>query len=254
MKVEERFNNRVDNYIKYRPHYPAEVYDYLLAENLVNPSAVIADIGCGTGISSELFLKHGHTVYGVDPGKPMLEAASNYLSGYPDFKALHAPAESTGLPAESIGLVCCAQAFHWFDREKAKTEFKRILKPYGNVVLMWNDRRTATTHFLKVYEDFLQMFAIDYKQVNHKNVQDAAIFNSFFGENNYKSNHFYNFQALDFAGLKGRVLSSSYMPDEQHKDYEYMMYCLKKIFQRYQENGAVKLEYDTIIYYGQIKK
>jgi ubiquinone/menaquinone biosynthesis C-methylase UbiE len=252
MKVEERFNNRVDNYIKYRPHYPPEVYDYLISEKIITASSVIADVGCGTGISSELFLKHGHKVYGVDPGKPMLEAAENYLASYPDFSAIHAPAENTGLPGQSIDLILCAQAFHWFDREKAKAEFKRILRLGSYVVLMWNDRRTNTTDFLKVYEDFLQMFAIDYKQVNHKDVQEPPVFNSFFGEGNYRSKSFYNFQALDFAGLKGRVLSSSYMPDEAHKEYYYMMYCLKKIFQRYQENGTVKLEYDTIIYYGQL--
>jgi ubiquinone/menaquinone biosynthesis C-methylase UbiE len=252
MKVEERFNKRVDNYIKYRPHYPPEVYDYLLGENVILPSSQIADVGCGTGISSELFLKHGHCVYGIDPSAQMLDAAVRYLTTYPGFKPIVATAENTTLPDKSADIIVCAQAFHWFNRQQTRTEFKRVLKPDGTILLMWNDRKTNTTDFLKVYEDFLQMFGTDYKEVNHKNVQDKKTLDSFFGENNYIEKAFYNFQQLDFAGLKGRVLSSSYMPDEQHKDYEYMVYCLKKIFQRYQENGTVKLEYDTIIYYGQL--
>lgn len=252
MKVEERFNNRVDNYIKYRPHYPAEVYDFLLHSGIISISSVIADVGCGTGISSELFLRHGHQVIGIEPSQPMRAAASKFLIQYAKFEALDGTAENTGLEPNSVDLVLCAQAFHWFNREKANNEFKRILKPNGTVLLIWNDRKTVGSDFLKVYEDFLQMFGTDYKMVNHKNTQDEKILRDFFGTNSYSEKTFYNSQELDFDGLKGRVLSSSYMPDEKHKDYEYMMYCLKKIFQRYQHNGTIKLEYETKLYYGQL--
>ena len=117
---------------------------------------------------------------------------------------------------------------------------------------MWNDRQTDTTDFLKVYEDFLQMFGTDYKEVNHKNTQEKDIFNEFYG-GNFKEKTFFNFQDVDFTGLKGRVLSSSYMPNEGHKDFDFMISCLKKIFMRYQENGKVRLAYDTKIYYGEIQ-
>lgn len=250
MKVEERFTDRVENYIKYRPHYPDEVYAYLCSENIVLPDSVIADIGCGTGISGELFLKNGHAVFGVEPNENMLNAASDYLNSYSDFVPTKANAENTSLENLSIDVIICAQAFHWFDKEKTKKEFTRILKPGGTIVLMWNDRRTNSTDFLKVYEDYLQMFATDYKKVNHKNTQEKDVFTSFFGNDLYKEQSFYNFQDLTFEGLRGRVLSASYMPNEGHADFEYMIYCLKKIFQRYQVNGRVKLEYDTKIYYG----
>lgn len=249
MQTEDRFTNRVENYIKYRPHYPNAVYDYLLKNNFVTPSSIIADIGCGTGISSELFLKNHHKVFGVDSNQNMLDAATNYLKKHDDFIALHANAENTKLANASIDLIICAQAFHWFDKEKAKTEFKRILKPNGNVLLIWNDRKTNPNDFLKVYEDFIQMFAIDYKTVNHKNIQDKEIFTKFFGEE-YEEISFENSQQLDLVGLKGRVLSSSYMPEESHPDFEHMMYCLKKIFQRYQTNEKVNIDYDTRLYIG----
>lgn len=248
-----RFSDRVDNYVKYRPHYPAEVFDFLEAEGVLVKDGVVADVGSGTGISSEPLLKRGYTVYGIEPNRAMREAAENLLGGYTTFKSIEGTAERTTLPDASADCIMAGQAFHWFDRDKTKTEFRRILKPGGYVVLMWNDRRTDTGDFLKVYEDFLQMFGTDYKEVNHKHTQDKKIFNGFFGGDNYSENSFYNFQEIDFAGLKGRVLSSSYMPGEGHRDYDFMIYTLKKIFMRYQENGKVRLDYDTRIYYSQMK-
>ncbi len=235
--------------MKYRPHYPAEVFDFLETEGLIAKGAVITDIGSGTGISAEPLLKRGYEVKGIEPNREMREAAEKFLEAYQNFKSIEGIAEHTELSNHSVDLVLAGQAFHWFDKEKSKKEFKRILKTNGNVVLMWNDRRTDTTDFLKVYEDFLQMFGTDYKVVNHKNVQDKSVFAPFFG-GEFHEKSFYNYQDVDFAGLKGRVLSSSYMPGEGHADYEFMIYTLKKIFMRYQENGRVRLDYDTKIYYG----
>jgi SAM-dependent methyltransferase len=251
--VTNRFSDRVDNYVKYRPHYPSEVIAFLLSEKILFPGAVIADIGSGTGISSELFLKNNYKVFGIEPNEPMRQAAENLLQNYSDkgfFLSVDAKAENTTLENESVDVVVCAQAFHWFNNPEFKKECKRILKPNGYVVLMWNDRRTDTTDFLKVYEDFLQMFAVDYKQVNHKNTQDESVFDNFFGKGNHKEKSFYNFQEVDLEGLKGRVLSSSYMPNQGHQDFDHMLYCLKKIYNRYQEENKVRLDYDTKLFYG----
>jgi SAM-dependent methyltransferase len=251
--VTNRFSDRVDNYVKYRPHYPGEVIAFLLSEKILFPGAVIADIGSGTGISSELFLKNNYKVFGIEPNEPMRQAAENLLQNYSDkgfFLSVDAKAENTTLENESVDVVVCAQAFHWFNNPEFKKECKRILKPNGYIVLMWNDRRTDTTDFLKVYEDFLQMFAVDYKQVNHKNTQDESVFDNFFGKGNHKEKSFYNFQEVDLEGLKGRVLSSSYMPNQGHQDFDHMLYCLKKIYNRYQEENKVRLDYDTKLFYG----
>jgi ubiquinone/menaquinone biosynthesis C-methylase UbiE len=253
--ITNRFSDRVDNYVKYRPHYPAEVIDFLKTQNIIFENAVIADIGSGTGISAELFLKNGFKVFGVEPNEPMRSAAESILQDHTAkklFVSVNAKAEETTLGNNSVDAIVCAQAFHWFNNDAFKKECQRILKPNGNVVLMWNDRRTYTTDFLKVYEDFLQMFGTDYLAVNHKNTQDKTIFENFFGVGNYKEQNFYNYQDVDFEGLKGRVLSSSYMPNEGHKDFDHMIYCLRKIFNRYQENNLVRLDYDTKIYFGRL--
>src|ERR1035437_4177177 len=130
----------------------------------------------------------------------MRHAAEKILAEYKYFRSVDATAENTGLENGVVDLIIVGQAFHWFDKQKCKIEFKRILKPEGQVVLMWNDRRTGSTPFLKAYEDFIKMFAIDYLEVNHKNI-DEAIFNDFYGRENYKMKSFDNFQYFDLDGL-----------------------------------------------------
>ncbi|MDZ4665837.1 MAG: class I SAM-dependent methyltransferase [Bacteroidota bacterium] len=249
IETTHRFAERVDNYVKYRPHYPKDVFDFLLTENIITKKSVVADVGSGTGISSEPFLKLGLTVYGIEPNTEMREAAEKLLSANTNFKSIDASAEHTTLENNSVDVIVAGQAFHWFDKEQTKQEFKRILKPGGYVVLLWNDRRTDSTDFLISYEDFLQACGTDYKQVNHKNTQEKTVLEAFFGKP-YSEKWFDNFQEVDFAGLKGRVLSSSYMPNKGHENYEHMMYCLKKVFARYQQNNTVHLDYDTKIYYS----
>ncbi|MEO5642425.1 MAG: class I SAM-dependent methyltransferase [Bacteroidia bacterium] len=264
MKTTERFSDRVENYVKYRPDYPAEVYDRLREAGVLTEKSVVADIGSGTGISSLLFLKRGNEVYGIEPNKEMREAAEKMLADEKYFHSIDGTAENTKLEDHSIDVIIAGQAFHWFDAEKAKAEFKRILKPGGNVVLIWNDRRTDATDFLKAYEDLLKMFGTDYLKVNHKNI-DEKIFDAFWGTGKWNSFAVENFQDFTYEGLKGRLFSSSYVPAEDHPDSAFMINVLKKIFARYQENlpadswtirgqsgGTVRFEYDTRVFYGQI--
>ncbi|HWY33681.1 MAG TPA: class I SAM-dependent methyltransferase [Nitrosopumilaceae archaeon] len=250
-----RFSDRVDHYIKTRPHYPVGVIELLVNEGVLFPESIIADVGSGTGISSEPFLKEGYTVYGIEPNKEMREAGERQLLHYKEkgFISINGTAEKTTLDSSSVDTIICGQAFHWFNKETSKTEFQRILRKPGFVVLMWNDRRTDSTDFLKVYEDFLQLFGTDYTVVDHKNTQKERVFEDFFGHKEYQTSFLYNFQDLDFEALKGRVLSSSYMPNVGHTDFEFMIYCLKKIFLRYQEKGTVRLEYDTKLYFGKLE-
>lgn len=253
--AENRFSDRVENYIKYRPHYPQSVVDILLRKNHLPTNAVVADVGSGTGISAELFLKNNFKVIGIEPNDAMRNAAKTYLQEYVQkdaFISINGNDSSTTLKDNSIDFIVAAQAFHWFNKPAFKNECKRILKPNAQVALIWNDRRTEGNDFLKLYEEFLQMFAIDYKQVNHKNTQSKEIFDAFFGANNYSEYNLNNHQDVDLLGLRGRVLSSSYMPNADHPDYEHMMYVLRKIYQRYQENNKVRLEYDTKIYVGTV--
>ena len=248
----KRFSSRVEYYIKYRPKYPHELIDYLKKELGLSPSSVIADVGSGPGVLSEMFLKNGNTVFGVEPNREMREAGEKLLKGYPNFKSIDESAEATTLERESVDFVTAAQAFHWFDVQKTREEFSRILRPEGWTVLVWNSRRTDSTPFLKAYESFLHQHGIDYQEVNQKNI-DGAVLSRFFGAGGYRTEVFANAQVFDYESLRGRVLSSSYMPMAGHPKYEPMIIELEKIFHDHQSGGTVTFEYDTEMHYGRIR-
>jgi len=241
-----RFTNRVENYIKYRPGYPIEVIEYLKSENILKPDSIIADIGSGTGISAELFLKNGNTVYAVEPNDAMRDAAEKLLSGYGNFKSIHASAEDTTLPDMSIDLITCAQAFHWFDIPKAKTEFNRILKPAGRICLMWNERILDGNPFLIEYEKLLIKYGTDYSTVRHENIDENKL-QEFF-TNGYITRSFPNKQVFDLEGVMGRLLSSSYTPQYDSELYEPMLAELKRIFELHQMIGKIEFLYETNVY------
>jgi SAM-dependent methyltransferase len=148
----------------------------------------------------------------------------------------------------SVEFIVAGQAFHWFDRARCRQEFVRILKPGGWVVLIWNDRQTETTPFLREYEKLLQTYATDYSKVDHKNIDDAVV-REFFGYAPTKTK-IPSAQQFDFEGLKGRLLSSSYAPDEGQPGHTEMLRELENIFNAHQECGKVEFAYDTVVYYG----
>lgn len=242
----ERFSNRVANYVKFRPGYPREIIGYLEQTCGFTHESVVADIGCGTGLSSQLFLENCNRVIGVEPNVAMRAAAVEFLSDFPDFSIIDGTSEATTLPDNSVDIVVAAQAFHWFDPDKTRTEFRRILKPGGHVVLIWNERQLDTTPFLREYEAFLLKYANDYSRVRHENI-DAATLDAFF-QAKFQSATFKNLQVFDFEGLRGRMLSSSYMPNEDHASFPEMSEELRALFAKYAESGRIKVFYDTNVY------
>jgi SAM-dependent methyltransferase len=250
--VTQRFTSRVENYIKYRPSYPKDVIETLKTECGLTADSIIADVGSGTGILSEIFLRNGNTVYGVEPNREMREAGERLLAGYPNFRSVAGRAEATTLNDDSADFVTAGQAFHWFDRAAAKAEFTRILKFEGWVVLIWNER-LVTTPFLVEYEKLLKSFSGDYEQVDHRRI-DLDVMRDFFGSDRFRLERFRNIQMFDYDGLKGRLVSSSYSPEPGHPNYEPMIEELKRIFQNYQKDGKVTVEYETLVYFGQWQK
>lgn len=246
---QERFSNRVADYVRYRPSYPAGVIELLRASASLQPGSAVADIGSGTGISAALLLDAGWEVFAVEPNADMRHAAEAQLGARPRFHSIAAPAEATSLPDHSIDLVFAAQAFHWFDVPKARAEFSRILTPGGFIALVWNVRQTGTTPFLRDYEELLRTHATDYAQVRHENV-DATALRTFFLADSYQRHVLPNAQHFDLAGLSGRLLSSSYAPAAGQPGHESMMVELRRIFDAHQHNGIVDILYDTEIHLG----
>jgi SAM-dependent methyltransferase len=250
MNTVDRFSNRVENYVKYRPGYPPETLRLFQSEMGLTAGSIIADVGSGPGISAKPFLENGNTVYGVEPNAAMRAAAEEILKEFPNFKSIDGTAENTMLGNGSINIITAAQAFHWFEGEKTRVEFKRILKPGGYVALIWNERQLDTTEFLREYEKLLLKYANDYEKVRHENIDKDRL--SAFFQKDFNTATFPNIQVFDFEGIKGRLSSSSYMPAEGSETYEPMTIELKSLFDKYQESGKIKVFYDTNIYYTQL--
>ncbi len=244
----ERFSSRVDNYIRYRPSYPPQVLELLKSDCGLNERSVVADIGSGTGILTELLLKNGNSVFGVEPNANMRAAAERMLAAYPQFTSVVATAEATTLRKCSVDLICAGQSFHWFDLGPARAECKRILKSGGYVVLVWNERREASGPFMVGYTQLLSTYGTDYGTTQHKRITFDTI-RSFYGMQ-VRAENFENRQKFDFESLRGRLLSSSYSPEPGHANYEAMMAELRHLFEKHNEGGVVHFDYDTNVYYG----
>lgn len=243
----ERFSNRVENYVKYRPDYPGEIIQFLTENCGLTRESIIADIGCGTGISSQLFLENGNRVIGVEPNAAMRDAAVKFLVKFPWFIPIDGTSDNTTLADASVDMVIAAQAFHWFNPVTTRSEFHRILKPGGHIVLIWNERQLDTTPFLVEYEAFLLKYAHDYGSVRHENIHVKEL--SDFFQLEYGAATFKNQQIFDFEGIKGRMLSASYMPNETDAVFEEMAKELQALFAKHAENGKIKVFYDTKVYF-----
>ncbi len=245
-----RFSDRVQNYVRYRPGYPAEVLQTLNTECGLSPSHVVADIASGTGIWTQQLLQNGSPVIGVEPNSGMREAGERLLAAFPTFMSVAGTAEATTLANHSVDFVTAAQAAHWFDRERARREFVRILKPRGWLVLLWNERLTDSTQFLRDYERLLLTYGTDYQDVRHERTTDAV--NEFFDPAPFQERQFPMLQDFDYAGVEGRLLSSSYAPGPEHSQYAPMLRELRRIFDAHAVEGRVAVEYKTRLYFGRL--
>ena len=206
MDSTQRFSNRVEDYVRYRPGYPREIVDVLRHECGLTPEAVVVDVGSGTGLLTRVFLENGNVVYGVEPNAAMREAGEQFLEQYRFFSSVAATAEATTLPAAIADFVVVGQAFHWLDAKLVRAEFLRVLKPDGWVAIIWNERRKDATALQRDYETLLQNHSTDYKQVARKYPELDGM-EEFFGKA-LKHKVFETEQRFDFAGLRGRLLSS----------------------------------------------
>ncbi len=245
-----RFSDRVENYVRYRPGYPPEVLDLLRAACGLQPNHIVADIASGTGLFTQLLLDNGNSIYAVEPNAEMREMGASLLARYDRLVSVAGTAEETTLASASVDFVTAAQAAHWFDLRRAGSEFARILKPGGWCVLIWNERLTEGTPFLREYEQLLLTYGTDYKEIRHE--RTTAIIHQFFAPEACQERVFSMRQQFDYEGTAGRLLSSSYAPLEGHPSYAPMMRELERICRAHAKNGMVEFEYKTRVYYGRL--
>ncbi|MCF7484335.1 class I SAM-dependent methyltransferase [Vibrio sp. J1-1] len=246
----DRFSSRVTDYDKYRPSYPLDLINKLMEQSNLNQRSVIADIGSGTGIFTELLVNRGVKVIGIEPNDAMRHAAENKLSHKANFTSLNATAESTCLKEGSIDLITAAQSFHWFNKDKTIPEFKRILKPNGALALVWN-QRCVEQDFQIAYDEILGKYSKDYDSVNHKNLKVNEV-PQFFESNRMETFTYTNEQLFDYEGLLGRIRSSSYCPLPCTTEYSRLVKDLEVVFHQFSSQDQVKFKYKSHLFIGPI--
>jgi ubiquinone/menaquinone biosynthesis C-methylase UbiE len=253
LDTKNRFSEKVNNYVKYRPHYPKTLIEFMEQEYLLKKEYKIGDIGAGTGKFTELLLQHGYSVFAVEPNLPMLDACKEAYGHFKQLICIEGSSETTNLSDQSVDLITTAQAFHWFKIEETKTEWKRVLKPDRYVVLIWNSRLKGenASRFQRNYEDFVTKFGKEYTKMQ-ENFQVQEKINILYEKNGYQEFHTPYAQYLDFNSLKGRALSSSYMPQPENEIYSEMIFALKELFDKHQVENRVTIDYDTELYYGKL--
>jgi SAM-dependent methyltransferase len=246
----QRFSDRVDDYVRYRPSYPPGVVALLRERAGLSGSSSVADVGAGTGIFTRLLLETGAKVFAVEPNEAMRRAAEDEFRGRSAFVSVAGTAEATGLADRAVQIVTSAQAFHWFDGPAARREFVRILVPEGWCALIWNTPISTATPFAEGYENLKNTYGTDFKRVRHESLGKEGRFAAFFGSGPWSLECLENSQTLDYEGLKGRLLSSSYAPNAGHPSHEPMLKALTELFDWCQVNGVVRMDYVTEVYLG----
>jgi SAM-dependent methyltransferase len=249
--LHDRFGDRVEDYVKYRPGYPPAILEVLRREAAFTPEWAVADVGCGPGNLARLFLENGNTVYGVEPNEAMRAAGERLLAGFPRFRSVDGTAEATTLPHASVDLVAAGQAFHWFE-PAARREFGRILRPGGFVLLAWNDRRPDLSPLAEEIERLQQRYGLDYEAVRHRRRSSVESIRAFFGGAPFSEHHFANAQEVDLERLTGRLLSSSYAPRAGHPNHRPFIEGVAAAFRAHQAGGRVALDYNTLVYLGRL--
>ncbi|RFM29524.1 class I SAM-dependent methyltransferase [Deminuibacter soli] len=246
LQPEKRFSNRVGNYVKFRPTYPASLLQFMQQEFALPPGAMVADVGSGTGILTALLLQQQWEVFGVEPNEPMRLAAETALANEPLFHSINATGEQTTLPGASMALITVAQAFHWLQPAAARKEFARILQPGGHVALIWN-LRLLDSPFGQAFEAIKKTYGTDYEKIRKAHEPELA---DFFAPAPLAIKSFRHAQYLDLDGLKGQLLSSSYMPLENQPGYTEMIQATTDLYNRFQQNGMVEIAYETKLHYN----
>jgi len=246
-----RFDERAADYNRFRPSYPVEMISFFTSELGLNPGDVLVDVGAGTGKLTHLLLENGNQVYAVEPNDQMRAIADALLFHYEGYRSIPGTAESTNIPDNTADFVFTAQAFHWFDVERIREEFRRILKGKSLVVLIWNVRNTHDSVFLKEYDIILRTFSSEYAARERNKIEHNKI-ERVYGPQGYETAYFPHSQTLSEEGLIGRVVSNTYTPSPGDGNFKELLAAVRALYDEFQENGKVQIDYTTNVIYGAV--
>lgn len=244
----KKFTEKAGKYATSRPSYPIKLIKSFFDYFNFDTSLIVADIGSGTGILTKQLLNEGYKVYAVEPNDNMRAAAEKDLSNFKNFISVNATAENTTLQNSCVDFITVAQAFHWFDTNKFKAECKRILKPNGKVFLIWNSRDNNSPINKELFA-INKQYCKDFTGFSGGTQNNDEKIKVFF-DNYYQVQQFENHIIYDKENFINRALSSSYSLNSNDKNYSDYVKALNLLFDKYAENGFVKVANITKMYYN----
>lgn len=246
-----RFTGLAGHYQSGRPTYPPALLTYLYTTSGLTTDDTVADVGAGTGIWSEALLRHGNTVYSIEPNNDMRRIATDVLRPYNKAHILNGTAEATTLPDHAVSWVMAAQAFHWFDPQAFRQECLRILIPSGKAGLIWNIRDQSARVHQDSY-DIYQTYCPKFKGFHNGLMHDDSRIQTFFG-GPYTYVSFDNPIVYDEDTFIQRHLSNSYSLRTTDRHYDEFIEALRNLFHRYATAGTVTMPCHTVAYIGSLQ-
>ncbi len=245
------FDTKETIYSKYRPSYPDSVLAYMIAENIITAGSHVADVGSGTGIFSMQMQPFVEKIFAVEPNDDMRRQAEAAFRKCSNVVSVNGFAENTRLPSNAVDCITVAQAFHWFDRAAFRRECKRILKPDGIIVLLWNVRDDHNT-IIQRNAQINASFCDEYTGFsNGMKFDDTQQFDEFF-TGGYAIKKFENTMQYDLETFVGRNISSSFAPLKGSIKFEPYVTALKELFQEFCSEGTIDYPYIVLCCIGQI--
>jgi len=238
---EDKFTEKSYIYDKYRPKYPSDLFKYLYSMEGFSEKSVIADVGAGTGIFSEPLLKRKSKVILVEPNYNMLQEAKRKLYIYRNATFLECNAENIKVASHSLDFITVAQAFHWFNMEKFKSECKRLLKDRGKVLLTWNIT-DSSTNLSKDLTSLNNLYINNYSY-NNRDSENLDCYSKFFKI--YNLFYYDNDLELTRDEFIGRCLSRSYSPNINDDIYNEYIAGLMDIFYKNSEHEKIIIKNKT---------
>lgn len=244
------FSGKAEDYSRARPGYANEFIEYLYNKIGINKKSVIADIGSGTGKFSRYLLDMGSRVFCVEPNEDMRKISERELSSYSNFISVIGEAGNTTLKDNSMDFITVAQAFHWFDIEKFRLESRRILKPRGKVILVWNSR-DINNIVNKVSYEIYKRYCTDFNGLSGGIIKDDARIDKFF-YSRYERIEFENNLHYNRENFIRRSLSSSYSLNPDDEKYDEYIKEIENVFDKYSCDGIIEIGNNTVGYIGEV--
>ena len=245
-----RFSDKANVYALARPRYPLTLVHHLEQAGVLKPGMILADVGSGTGLSAEPFLQTGYQVIGIEPNDAMRQEGNRYLAGHSGFQSVAGTATATTLTAKSIDFAFAAQAFHWFDLESTRTEMQRILKPPGWFLAVWNHRNPSSSPFQAAYEALLLQYCPEYPELARlyrSPERSAAFFSAGYCDVTLRHP-----QQLPWPLFEARLLSASYLPEQNSPAFQRLLEEMHKLFDTYAIGGILHFELELWLHYGKL--